>query len=364
MGSIATGGQLGAIVLAAGEGTRMRSSTPKPLHELCGRAMVLHILDALAMIDVDRVVVVVGHQAERVRAAISDGAPQGLDVQFVTQEQQRGTGDAVSIALSAFDHFREGDDLLVMPADTPLLTSTTLANLVRRHRAVDTAVTLLSTTLEDPTGYGRILRARDGRVCGIVEQADATEQEQLIREINTSIYCFRAALVGPALRRISASNAQGELYLTDIVGVLFEAGYQSDALAGDQDEVAGVNDRLQLAAAEAVMRRRINESWMRRGINLEDPDGTMIDWSVVLHADTQILAGTSLRGHCEVGGGCRIGPHAVIEDAHIGENVTIRSAEIRGATVGNAATIESFCQLGPGAWVADAEVLEAFTKRP
>ena len=364
MGSIATGGQLGAIVLAAGEGTRMRSETPKPLHELCGRAMVLHILDALAALDVDRVVVVVGHQAERVRAAISDGAPKGLDVHFVMQESQRGTGDAVSIALGAFDHFREGDDLLVMPADTPLLTSKTLADLVRRHRAVDTAVTLLATTLEDPTGYGRILRARDGRVCGIVEQADATEQEQLIREINTSIYCFRAALVGPALRRISASNAQGELYLTDIVGVLYEAGYQSDALVGDQDEVAGVNDRLQLAEAEVVMRRRINESWMRRGVSLEDPEGTMIDWSVVLHADTRILVGTSLRGVCDVGGGCLIGPHAVIVDATIGENVVIGSAEIRGATIGSAAKVESFCVVGPGGSVAESEVLDAFTKRP
>jgi len=357
MGSVATGGQLGAIILAAGEGTRMRSATPKPLHELCGRAMVLHILDALAPLDVDRVVVVVGHQAQRVSAAIEAGAPEGLDIRFVVQAEQRGTGDAVSTALGAFDHFREGDDVLVVPADTPLLQTETLAALVRSHRSIDKAVTLLSTTVEDPTGYGRIVRAKNGGVTGIVEQVDATENELAIGEINTSIYCFRAPLLGPALRRISADNAQGELYLTDVVGVFFDAGYQSDSVLVDEREVIGVNDQAQLAFAESLMRERIAKDWMLRGVSLEDPKSTMIDVTVGLHAQTRLLAGTSLRGATVVGSGCIIGPHAVIVDGTIGDGVVIETARIDGATIHDAARVGSFSSIGPGVVIAEGGVV-------
>ena len=364
MGSVATGGQLGAVILAAGEGTRMQSQIPKPLHDLCGRAMVLHILDALAPLDVDRVVIVVGYQAERVCAAIEAGAPAGLELRFVHQAEQRGTGDAVRLALDAFDHFQESDDILVIPADTPLLTTATLVALVRSHRRIDKAVTLLSATVVNPTGYGRILRASDGRIRGIVEQADASREEQDIREINTSIYCFRAPLLGPALRRISAGNAQGELYLTDVVGVLFDAGYQTDSLVAEEHEVAGVNDRTQLAFAQSVMRRRIVSAWLARGIAMQDPERTTIDAGVHLHADTQLLAGTMLHGSTVVGSRCVIGPNAVVMDAIIGDDVVIESARIERATIHNAARVGSYSVVGPGAVIAAGEVVAPLRSLP
>ena len=201
----------------------MRSSLPKPLHRLCGRPMILHVIDALAELDVQRVVVVVGHGGDQVTKTVSELAPEGLRVEFVEQVVQRGTGDAAAVALSAFSSVEDDDDVVVLPGDTPLLRPATLAELVARHRDREAGVTLLTAELDDPTGYGRIVRGKDGRVSGIVEHGDATQQEREIHEVNTSIYCFRRALLAPALRRLGSSNAQGEHYLTDVVGVLYEA---------------------------------------------------------------------------------------------------------------------------------------------
>lgn len=348
MGFDATGGQLNAVVLAAGEGTRMRSQKPKPLHELCGRAMVLHVLEALHQIEVEKVVVVVGHQAHQVMEAVKEGAPRDLSISFAHQEIQRGTGDAVGIALELFGAFDEDDDLLVIPADTPLLTRETLTSLVRSHRTVDKAATILTTNLEDPTGYGRILHATDGRICGIVEHGDASEHQRMIREINTSIYCFRAPLLGPALRRISNSNAQGELYLTDVIGVFFEAGFQTDSVVAPENEVVGVNDRVQLSAAERTMQQRICESWMRKGVSIEDPSQVTIDVEVVLHADTHLSSGTQLKGRSVIGSRCTLGPLAVIIDSELGDDVIVETARIEGARVGHGAYVESFTTLRRG----------------
>ncbi|MGH9187191.1 MAG: NTP transferase domain-containing protein, partial [Acidimicrobiales bacterium] len=205
---------LSALVLAAGEGTRMRSARPKPLHLLCGRAMVVYVLDALADCEVERAVIVVGHGAERVTKTLQDQAPD-IAVDFVEQHVQRGTGDAVSVGLTAFpdDDFDDGD-LLVLPGDTPLLRPETVAGLVREHRLSDAACTILTAVIDDPTGYGRVIRGKDDRVTHIVEEPDAAIDEKAVREINTSIYCFRRGVLAPALRRISPDNAQGEYYLT------------------------------------------------------------------------------------------------------------------------------------------------------
>src|SRR5438552_9340603 len=218
---------LSAVVLAAGEGTRMRSSRPKPLHMLCGRPLVLHVIDALSELELERVVVVVGHGAERVTKTLQEQAPAGLVVDFVEQRVQRGTGDAVSVALTAFpDEGDDDGDIIVLPGDTPLLRPPTLAGLVRAHRSGDVAATVLTAVLDDPTGYGRVVRdAKDDRVAAIVEHADATHEERAIEEINTSNYCFRRSVLAPALRRLSPDNAQGEYYLTDALAVLHDAGY-------------------------------------------------------------------------------------------------------------------------------------------
>src|SRR5438477_8676829 len=279
---------LAAVVLAAGEGTRMKSERPKPLHRLCGRPLVLHVLDALAELDLHRAVVVVGHGAERVTKTLQEQCPPNLAIDFVEQHVQRGTGDAVSVALTAFpdDDENEGGDIVVLPGDTPLLRPPTLAALVRAHRAEDVAATVLTATLEDPTGYGRVVRDKDGRVARIVEQADADPDERAITEINTSIYCFKRGVLAPALRRLSPENAQGEYYLTETVAVLHDAGYGiTSVVVDDPTEAAGVNDRAQLAVAEAELRDRTNERWMRRGVTMLDPERTYIDTTVELEAD-------------------------------------------------------------------------------
>ena len=248
---------LAAVVLAAGEGSRIRSGTPKVLHELCGRPMVLHVVDALAELPLERVVIVVGHGAERVTKTLQDQLVTEVAVEFVEQRVQRGTGDAVSVALtsSAFDDLDAEDDILVLPGDHPLLQAETIAMLATEHRNQDAAATILTARASDPTGYGRVIRDKDDRVARIVEHADADIEELEVDEINTSIYCFRRNLLAPALRRLSPENAQGEYYLTDAIEVLRGAGHRVVAsIAEDPDEALGVNDHAQLASACSTMR--------------------------------------------------------------------------------------------------------------
>src|SRR5947209_1045113 len=295
---------LSAVVLAAGEGTRMRSSRPKPLHMLCGRPLVLHVIDALSELELDRVVVVMGHGAERVTKTLQEQAPPGMMVDFVEQRVQRGTGDAVSVALTAFPDDEDDDgDIIVLPGDTPLLRPPTLAALVRAHRASDVAATVLTAVIGDPTGYGRVVRDRkDNRVAAIVEHADATDEERGIDEINTSIYCFRRGVLAPALRRLSPENAQGEYYLTDTVAVLRQAGHKVIAMESPEvAEAMGVNDQVQLAEAEEALRARINSHWMREGVRMTDPLRTYIDASVSLGNEVELLPGVVLEGSTTVG---------------------------------------------------------------
>lgn len=344
----------------------MRSARPKPLHLLCGRAMVRYVLDAVAGCDVRRAVVVVGHGADRVTSKLVAAAPD-VPLEFVEQEVQRGTGDAVGVALTSFsaDELDDPDaDLLVLPGDTPLLRAETLAALLETHRATDAACTLLTARLADPTGYGRIVRGRDDRVERVVEQADADDAERAITEVNTSIYCFRAGVLGPALRRITPENAQGEYYLTDVVAVLAAAGYRVSAVvADDPADTIGVNDRLQLAAAEAELRRRTNEAWMRRGVTMVDPGRTYIDTTVELGADVTIFPGTILQGSCTIGAGSEIGPDAHLVDSRVGSGSVVEHSVARGATIGDDAHVGPFAVLDDGDDVASGEHLPPFYTR-
>ena len=305
--------KLAAVVLAAGEGTRMRSARPKPLHRLCGRPMVTWVLDALSGLGLTRVVVVVGHGATRMTKTLAETRPPAVPLEVVEQPVQRGTGDALSVALTAFsDDDGELDDLLVLPGDTPLLRPGTLAALIAAHRGSAAAATLLTARLDDPSGYGRVVRSRDGRVAGIVEDVDATDEERAINEVGTSIYVFRRSVLAPALRRVSPDNAQGEYYLTDVVSVLHDAGYPVISLVvPDATEASGVNDRCQLAAAEAVLRSRINEQWMRLGVTMLDPEHTYLDSTVELAEDVTLYPGTILQGTTRVATGAEIGPAAI-----------------------------------------------------
>ncbi|MEI7622832.1 MAG: sugar phosphate nucleotidyltransferase [Actinomycetes bacterium] len=347
---------LSAIVLAAGEGTRMRSSRPKPLHLLCGRAMVLYVLDSLASCHVRRAVVVVGHGAERVTKKLLDAAPE-VPLEFVEQEVQRGTGDAVGVALTAFGAEELDDvdaDIIVLPGDTPLLRTETIEALLDMHVRTDAACTLLTARLADPTGYGRVVRGRDDRVVRVVEQSDATDAELVIDEVNTSIYCFRASVLGPALRRVTPENAQGEYYLTDVVEVLADAGYRVSAVvADDAADTAGVNDRLQLAAAEAELRRRTNEAWMRKGVTMVDPGRTYVDTTVELAPDVTLFPDTFLQGSCVIGSGAEIGPNTRLVDCRIGARSVIENSVGRKAEVGDDVRLGPFAVLEPGAVVAD-----------
>src|SRR5205814_8163998 len=354
---------LAAVVLAAGEGTRMRSARPKPLHVLCGRPMLLHVLDALSELPVERAVVVVGHGAERVTKTLQEHAPPHLIIDFVEQHVQRGTGDAVAAALTAFpdDIEAEDGDLVVLPGDTPLLRATTLAALVREHRTSDAACTVLSTQLDEPGGHDRVVRDKDTRVSRIVEHALASEAEREIEEVNTSIYDFRRAVLAPALRRLSSYTALGEYYLSDGIAVLHDAGYQVTSVETDDAlETAGVNDRAQLAAGEAVLRRRINDRWMRKGVTMLDPERTYVDAGVRLSPDVTLFPGTMLQGDTVVGPGARLGPDVRLTDCAVGEGATIEQAVGEQAEVGAGAVVGPFAWLAPGTHVSPGTRTGAF----
>ena len=339
----------------------MRSSLPKPLHAVCGRPMLLHVLDALSELLVDRAVVVVGWGAERVTKTLLEDGPADLPIDFVEQRVRRGTGDAVSVALTAFPDDDDDGDILVLPGDAPLVRPATLGEVLACHRESDAAATVLTARLDDPTGMGRVIRAKDGRVTHIVEELDATEAERELDEVATSIYCFRRSLLAPALRRLSPENAQGEYYLTDVVAVLSHAGYRVAALeADDPTEALGINDREQLASAELEMRRRINRRWMKAGVAMVDPERTYVDASVYLSPDVTLFPGTILQGRTVVGGGAHVGPEVRLVDCAVGDGASIEMAVGFDAEVGPHAVVGPYAVLRPGSHIAPGATTGSF----
>ncbi|HEY2813449.1 MAG TPA: NTP transferase domain-containing protein [Acidimicrobiales bacterium] len=344
--------RLTAIVLAAGEGTRMRSTRPKPLHLLCGRAMLLYVLDSLADCDVSKAVVVVGHGAELVTKKLQEQAGD-LVLDFVEQHVQRGTGDAVSVGLTGSLDDDDDGDIVVLPGDTPLLRASTIATLVREHQISGAACTILTARSDDATGYGRIIRGKDDNVVRIVEQRDATSEERAITEWNTSIYCFRQSVLAPALRRVTPENDQGEYYLTDVVEVLHDAGYPIVAVvAPDDNEAQGINDRRQLARAEAALRARTNDRWLGLGVTMLDPDRTYIDATVQLAPDVTLFPGTLLQGATVIGEGAEIGPNTRLADSVVGAHCIVEETVGRHADIGAAAIVGPYAVLEPGSQVA------------
>jgi bifunctional UDP-N-acetylglucosamine pyrophosphorylase/glucosamine-1-phosphate N-acetyltransferase len=311
--------------------------------------MVLHVLHALADLDLERAVVVVGHGGAWVTKAVAEQPPPGLHLDFVDQHVQRGTGDAVLVALTAFPDDDDDADIVILPGDTPLLRPPTLASLVRAHRRAGAAATILTARLEHPGGYGRIVRDRTGGVARVVEQAEASDEELAVNEINTSIYVFRRSVLAPALRRLSPDNSQGEYYLTDTIAVLHDAGYSVESLIVDDPmEVAGVNDRQQLAIAEAELRTRINERWMRRGVTMVDPRQTYIDTTVELSADVVLYPGTHLQGTTVVAAGAELGPNTQLADCSVGSRAVVTATVGRNASVGADAQVGPWGYLPPG----------------
>ncbi|HEY4332373.1 MAG TPA: NTP transferase domain-containing protein [Ilumatobacteraceae bacterium] len=359
-----------AIVLAAGEGTRMRSARPKPLHMICGRGMVMHVIYALESVDVDRTLVVVGHGAERVTKKVQEQAPDWANVSFVEQLVQRGTGDAAMVGLAAFpgDDLDDESTVIILPGDTPLLRSETIDELVAAHVSNGHAATVLTSIMEDPTGYGRVVRAttksRTDRVMRIVEQRDATPDELAIKEVNTSIYAFRRDLLGPALRHLSPDNSQGEYYLTDVISVLAGMGHRIGAMQAPPAETAGVNDRWQLALAERELRARTNRHWLLNGVTMLDPRQTFLDVTVQLGRDVTLYPGTILQGRTSVGSGCEIGPDTRLVDCIVAADCTVENSVGRDAEIGRGAHVGPYAHLPGGSTVAAGETTGAFYTAP
>jgi bifunctional UDP-N-acetylglucosamine pyrophosphorylase/glucosamine-1-phosphate N-acetyltransferase len=354
------------IVLAAGEGTRMRSSRPKPLHMICGRAMVLHVIHALEKLAPERTAIVVGHGAEQVTKKVQSMAPSWANVAFAEQTEQNGTGDAAAIGMTAFD----GDDyddestIVILPGDTPLLQPDTLDALVATHVANQNAATLLTSVLDDPTGYGRIVRKKDGQVLRIVEQRDASPEELDIKEWNTGILCFRRDLLGPALRNLTTDNAQGEYYLTDVIAALAAMGHRIGAVKAPPEETQGVNDRWQLALAERELRNRTNRRWLLNGVTMLDPRQTFIDVTVTIGRDVTLYPGTMLQGTTAIGDGCEIGPDARLVDCAVGNDATVTHTVGHDAEVGPSATVGPYAHLPVGSAVTSESVTGAFYTAP
>lgn len=330
-----------AVVLAAGKGKRMQSDLPKVLHRLCGRPLITYVLDALAEAVSARPLLVIGHAAEAVRAAAGDRAG------FVEQREQLGTGHAV---MQALPHLDEGDGpILVLYGDTPLLRPGTIRGLLDLHRDSRAAATMLTAALDDPTGYGRVIRGPDGAVERVVEEADASPDEARLREINAGTYVFERRALFSALEALSPANAQGEYYLTDTIGWLLKSGQRVSALLAPAEEAAGVNSRRELAAAEAVMRRRLLDRLMDAGVTIVDPAATYVHAGVRVGADTIIHPQTYLEGETIIGRACVIGPQARLHDAVLGDRVTVEASTIAGSEIGEGSRVGPYSRLRPGA---------------
>ncbi|GAA3601638.1 bifunctional UDP-N-acetylglucosamine diphosphorylase/glucosamine-1-phosphate N-acetyltransferase GlmU [Nonomuraea rosea] len=332
------------IVLAAGEGARMKSQTPKVLHELCGRALVDHMLTAARDLGPEQLIVVIGHALEQVGGHLAATSP---DARAVVQHDQRGTGHAVRTVLEEVGPI--SGTVLVTYGDVPLLRTQTLTGLLERHTADGNAVTVLTAEVPDPTGYGRIIRDEAGAVLEIVEEKDASAAQRAIKEMNSGIYAFDGLLLADAVKRVSTDNAQGEEYLTDVLSILRGDGHRVGAcVAGDFVEVEGVNDRVQLAAARKVLNGRLLEEHMRGGVTIIDPGSTWIDVGVRIAPDAVVHPGTQLHGSTVIEGGAEIGPGTTLTDTRVGEGAIVRNAVCDSAEIGPEASVGPYAYLRPG----------------
>lgn len=333
------------IVLAAGQGKRMKSKLYKVLHPVCGKPMVGHVLDVLESVQADRKVVVVGHGAEAVKAYVGNRA------EFALQAEQLGTGHAVMMAGPMLKE--EEGTAVILYGDTPLIQASTLQAMIRLHQEQGASATLLSAIMEKPQGYGRIIRDEQGHVAAIVEQKDCTPEQDAVKEINAGMYIFDNRKLFEALAEVTNDNAQNEYYFTDVIDILRAKG---EKILGycteDVAESMGVNDKVALSEAESCMRDRINRSHMAGGVTLINPSHTYIEKDVVIGADTVIYPGTSLKGKTAIGADCEIGPNCELTDTTVGDGVHIKQSVLLEASVGDGSTVGPFAYLRPGAKLA------------
>ena len=335
-----------AVILAAGQGTRMKSSLYKVLHTVCGKPMVQHVLDQVSKLELTKIVTVVGHGAERVKSELGNSS------EYALQSEQLGTAHAVMQAATFLEN--EEGTTIVICGDTPLITSETMSDLLAHHKETNAKATILTAKADEPTGYGRIVRNAEGSVEKIVEHKDATELERSILEINTGTYCFDNKELFKALSNVSNDNVQGEYYLPDVIEILQKEGkivsaYQTASF----DETLGVNDRIALSQAEKIMKLRINKEHMRNGVSLIDPDQTYISVDAVIGRDTVIYPGTMILGDTVIGENCIIGPNTEIKNCTIQNATTVRQSVAHDSHIGNDVAIGPFAHIRPSSSIAD-----------
>lgn len=329
-----------AIVLAAGQGTRMKSDLYKVLHPVCGKSMVAHVIDNITALGTNRVVTIVGHGAEKVEETLGDKC------EYAIQEEQLGTAHAVQQAEPLLENL-DGTTIVIC-GDTPLIRTETMAALIAHHNEAGAKATILTAIADDPTGYGRIIRGEDGRVLRNVEQKDATQEEQQVAEINTGTYCFSNRALFETLKRVNNNNAQGEYYLPDVVGILQAEGELVSAYVTDDfSETLGINDRVVLAEAERVMRHRIAVKHMQNGVTITNPDNTYISADAKIGQDTVLHPGTMIEGNTVIGKNCAIGPNSQLIDSVIGDRTVVHSSVIRMSKVGTDTDVGPFAHIRP-----------------
>ncbi|MBP1084174.1 bifunctional UDP-N-acetylglucosamine diphosphorylase/glucosamine-1-phosphate N-acetyltransferase GlmU [Bacillus capparidis] len=335
-----------AVVLAAGQGTRMKSKLYKVLHPVCGKPMVEHVADEALKLSLSKLVTIVGHGAEEVRKQL------GSKSEYALQNEQLGTAHAVK---QAKEHLaNEQGTTIVICGDTPLITAETMEALLLEHKKQDAKATVLTALAEDPAGYGRIIRGAKGEVSKIVEHKDATPEERLVQEINTGTYCFDNEALFQALEQVSNDNVQGEYYLPDVIEILKNAGSSVAAYQTENfKETLGVNDRVALSMAEEYMRQRINKRHMQNGVSLIDPNNTYISPEAVIGRDTVIYPGTILKGKVAIGEDCLVGPNSELENCKVGDRSVIKQSVVSSSEVGNDVSIGPFAHIRPDSTIGN-----------
>lgn len=340
-----TDSHLAIVVLAAGQGTRMKSSRPKVLHELAGVPLLGHVLATARELSAAHVVTVVRHERDVVAAAVEEFLPGAV---VVDQDEIPGTGRAVQVAVDALPGDFEGD-VVVVSGDVPLLDAATITGLLEAHRRATAAATLLSAIVDDATGYGRVVRDAEGALTRIVEHRDASDDERAIREVNSGTYVFTAAALRARLPQLGSNNDQGERYLTDVIGMLRTDDEPIEAVpVGDAWLVEGINDRVQLSRAAARLNAMIVRGWQLAGVTVHDPETTWIDMRATLAEDVELLPNTHIAGATTIERGARIGPDTTLLDCEVGADAVVKRADATLAVIGPAATVGPFAYLRPG----------------
>ena len=339
---------ISALVLATGSGALMRSTRPKPIHLLCGRPMASYVLDTLGAVGVRQGVVVTGPEGARISKRLMEDPP-GFGIRFAEQTVDRGPADAVLVGLSGFDDFNDDEDLLVVPSDVPLLRPGLVEELLAVHEGTNAACTALTVEVGGDLGHHRIVRDRHGEVAAVRSDLDPTATDDVTSEAVTGVYCFRRGLLAPALRRTIAENRAGELALSDAIEVLASSGHHCQSVVVDPGrDLTVVGNRMQLAEAEAELRRRTNRRWLSLGVTMVDPDRTYIDATVELGTDVTIFPGTILQGATDIGDGCELGPDTRLDRCRVGRNVRIEKVTARLAVIGDDCVVGPFAVLQPG----------------